>query len=465
MSAGPPDRDSGNNPPTITASVAGVFAGFGILVAIGLGWTLARSVAGQPPFQLATGPGGAVTLSAASAEPPTLTVAARDISFENKTLNVAGPGLVNFVVSNTGAIEHDFTIDIPKVKIAPRPGQRATGAVTFEKPGTYSFYCSLPGHREAGMEGKLIVGTGAGLSSKVEAASSAAPAAPTPTMVSHASSATPPVRGNQPIQPVMDGGVKVFSLTASVVQWEIIPGVFSEAWAYNGQVPGPVIRVGEGDRVRVTIKNQLPDSTVIHFHGPELPNSMDGVPDVTQPAIPVGGSFTYEFKATPAGTYIYHTHQNSAVQEPKGLMGALIIDPAPGSAEAVRDAKFDRDYLQVLGEFGGYFIMNGHSFPATDVMEAKVGERVRIRLINAGQAAHPMHLHGYHFKVIGTDGRPLPEGAIYLKDTLNISPGERYDIEFVADNPGVWVFHCHILSHVTNQGVDPGGMIAVIKVV
>ncbi len=153
MSAGPPDRDSGNNPPTITASVAGVFAGFGILVAIGLGWTLARSVAGQPPFQLATGPGGAVTLSAASAEPPTLTVAARDISFENKTLNVAGPGLVNFVVSNTGAIEHDFTIDIPKVKIAPRPGQRATGAVTFEKPGTYSFYCSLPGHREAGMEG------------------------------------------------------------------------------------------------------------------------------------------------------------------------------------------------------------------------------------------------------------------------------------------------------------------------
>ncbi|NDB21937.1 MAG: hypothetical protein EB020_13815 [Proteobacteria bacterium] len=99
------------------------------------------------------------------------------------------------------------------------------------------------------------------------------------------------------------------------------------------------------------------------------------------------------------------------------------------------------------------------------MMEAKVGERVRIRLINAGQAAHPMHLHGYHFKVIGTDGRPLPEGAIYLKDTLNISPGERYDIEFVADNPGVWVFHCHILSHVTNQGVDPGGMIAVVKVV
>lgn len=147
MSPGPPDRNSGSNPPTITASVAGVFAGFGILAAIGLGWTLARSTAGRPPFQIAMGPGGSVTLSAGSAEPPTLTVAARDISFDRKTLNVAGPGPVNFVVTNSGAIEHDFTIDSPKVAIAPRPGQRSAGAVMFAKPGAYAFYCSLPGHR------------------------------------------------------------------------------------------------------------------------------------------------------------------------------------------------------------------------------------------------------------------------------------------------------------------------------
>jgi FtsP/CotA-like multicopper oxidase with cupredoxin domain len=185
---------------------------------------------------------------------------------------------------------------------------------------------------------------------------------------------------------------------------------------------------------------------------------------VTQKAIGVGETYSYEFVANPAGTFVYHTHHNTATQEPKGLYGVLIIDPKPGSAEAARDARYDRDYLQVVSEFGGYYLVNGHAFPATDGLEAKVGEKVRLRLINLGQMAHPMHLHGFHFKVVGTDGIPV-RGEPLEKDTINIAPGERYDLEVVADNPGTWVFHCHILTHVANQGVEPGGMITVLKVV
>jgi FtsP/CotA-like multicopper oxidase with cupredoxin domain len=265
------------------------------------------------------------------------------------------------------------------------------------------------------------------------------------------------------MQPTVDGETKVFNLTAQVVQWEVIPGVKQEAWTYNGQLPGPVIRVTEGDKLRVNLTNNLPEATVLHFHGPDLPNVMDGVPDVTQPTIPVGGSYTYEFTATPAGTYMYHSHHDSQVQETKGLYGILIIDPKPGSAEAKRDAGYQRDYLQVISEFSGYYLVNGHSFPATDVLTAKAGEKVRIRLVNLGQMAHPMHLHGFHFRIVGTDGIPV-EGPPLVKDTVLIGPGERYDLEVVPDKPGLWVFHCHILSHVQNDGVEPGGMLTVLKV-
>ena len=465
MSSETPSRNTQSDPPLITASVAGVFAGFGIIAAIGLGWAVARSTAGLAPFSTAGGAAvaapGAVTGPALPSGPQVVSVVAKDISFEQKALSVAGPGPVTFEVENAGKIEHDFTIDNPKVKVVPKPGAKSSAQATFDKPGTYQFYCSIPGHKEAGMAGTFTVGTGAA------SGAVAAPAKPqpSPTPMTHASSAVPNAKGNQVLAPVsVNGTTKSFELTAKVVQWEVIPGVFEEAWTYNGVVPGPMIRVNEGDTVRVTVKNELPEDTVVHFHGPLLENKMDGVPDVTQPVIKPGGSFVYEFKATPSGTYMYHTHHNSAVQEPKGLMGMLVIDPAPASAEAKRDATFQRDYFQILSEFNGYFTINGHSFPSTDVLEAKLGERVRIRLVNAGQAPHPMHLHGYHFRVIGTDGKPMPETAIYEKDTLSIFPGERYDIEFLADNPGLCVFHCHILSHVMNQGVEPGGMLAVVKV-
>jgi len=276
--------------------------------------------------------------------------------------------------------------------------------------------------------------------------------------VSHAASVPTSTRGNELLPARVEDGVKVFDVTAKIVQWEVAPGEFVEAWTYNGIVPGPLLRVTEGDKIRVNLKNELPEPTVIHIHGPMLPNAMDGVPDVTQPVVQPGESFAYEFEAKPSGTFLYHTHHNSVMQKSKGLYGILQIDPK-GQAPT-----WDREYFQVVGELGGFFVINGKAFPSTEVMEAKMGERVRIRLVNLGEMVHPMHSHGFPTKVVGTDGHPVPEGAQVLKDTITIGPGERYDLDFVADNPGAWVYHCHILSHVQNKGVEPGGMISVVKI-
>jgi FtsP/CotA-like multicopper oxidase with cupredoxin domain len=276
--------------------------------------------------------------------------------------------------------------------------------------------------------------------------------------VSHADSVPTATRGNTVLEPKLVDGFKVFELTAQVVQWEVAPGEFIEAFAYNGIVPGPLLRVTEGDKIRIVLKNELPEPTVLHIHGPMLPNAMDGVPDVTQPVVQPGESFTYEITAKPSGTFVYHTHHNSVVQESKGLYGVLQIDPKDVTPS------YDREYFQVISELGGFYVINGKSFPSTEAMEARLGEKVHIRLINLGQMVHPMHSHGFATQIVATDGHPVPEAAQLTKDTVSIGPGERYDLEFVADNPGAWVYHCHILSHVQNKGVEPGGMLSVMKV-
>lgn len=278
------------------------------------------------------------------------------------------------------------------------------------------------------------------------------------------------VKANQPLQARTENGAKVFDLEAKPVKWEVLPGTFVDAWAYNGQVPGPLIRVTEGERVRVNLKNSLPEATVIHFHGPNLPNDQDGVPGVTQTPVQPGQSFTYEFTANPSGTFVYQSYYNSAVQKPKGLYGMFVVDPKAGAGTTYqgdpkegRVAKYDREYFQIVSELEGYFLINGKAFPATEQLTAKVGERVLIRTANLGQAYHPMHMHGQPFNVVATDGYPV-QGSPLTKDTLSVAPGERYDLEVLAKNPGTWQFHCEILGHVTNLGQEPGGMLTVFKV-
>ncbi|CAA9535579.1 MAG: Multicopper oxidase [uncultured Thermomicrobiales bacterium] len=254
--------------------------------------------------------------------------------------------------------------------------------------------------------------------------------------------------GGQPLAFELDGDVKVFRLTCQVVQWEVTPGKWVEAWTYNGVTPGPEIRVTEGDKVRIHVFNELPQSTAVHWHGLVVPNNQDGVPFLTQPPVKPGGAWTYEFQIRDgnAGTHMYHSHHNAAFQVTKGMLGAFIVEPKdPASRPA-----FDREYTIVLndGPLGAYSL-NGKGFPATRPFAAKRGEKVLFRYMNEGLMIHPMHLHGMPMLVTAQDGYLLPQP--YMCDTLNIAPGQRFEVIVEATEPGVWAFHCHILNHAESE--------------
>jgi FtsP/CotA-like multicopper oxidase with cupredoxin domain len=253
----------------------------------------------------------------------------------------------------------------------------------------------------------------------------------------------------------IDGNTKVFNLTCKEVVWTARPGEQQTLPSYNGLIPGPEIRVSEGDNVRVFVKNELKESTVIHWHGVHTPNAMDGVPFVTQPPIKPGQSFTYEFVAKPAGSHMYHSHHNAADQVTLGLLGSFIIEPKDKS----REPKVDSDYTMVLNDTGVGLTINGKSFPATGAILAKRGEKVRVRFMNEGLIIHPWHLHGMYMQVISQDGAPLPQP--YLCDTLNIAPGQRFDVIIDCQEPGVWAFHCHVLTHAES----PHGMFGMVSAV
>ncbi len=250
----------------------------------------------------------------------------------------------------------------------------------------------------------------------------------------------------------MDGDVKVFEIACKEVAWEVRPGEKIKAMTYNGITPGPEIRMTEGDKVRFNVKNEMSESTAIHWHGVHTPNKMDGVPFVTQDPIKPGGTFTYEFVAKPVGSHMYHSHHNAAEQVTKGLLGAFIVEPKDKSKEP----KFDSDYTIVLNDANVGLTLNGKSFPATGAILAKLGERVRVRFMNEGWVIHPMHLHGYYMQVFAQDGYLLPQP--YNVDTLNIAPGSRYDVLIETNEPGVWAFHCHILTHAES----PHGMFGMV---
>lgn len=282
-------------------------------------------------------------------------------------------------------------------------------------------------------------------------------------------------RGGQELAYTEADGFKVFDLTPQVTAWPILEGVTVTAYTYNGTVPGPLLRVTEGDRVRVRVTNRLPEPTTVHWHGVEVPNAMDGVPGMTQAPIEPGETFTYEFVARPAGSFMYHSHFESDKQVTVGLYAPLLIDPKEPAGVADVDVPLmlsewrvvgDQTYaaMPMTGMDANFFTINGKAFPATETIEVKRGQRVRLRLMGIGQMVHPMHLHGLPFRIVATDGHPVPEAAQLVKDTVSVAPGERYDIEFVASEPGKWMLHCHILHHATNDGEEPGGLMLVINV-
>ncbi len=255
---------------------------------------------------------------------------------------------------------------------------------------------------------------------------------------------------------VFDDPEVEIEFTASVVDWEVYPGETVEAWVYNGQYPGPEIRVTEGQKVRLTITNELPEATTIHWHGLDVPNDQDGVPGITQPDIAPGETWTYEFAAERVGTTVYHTHSNTAKQLAKGLFGFFIVEPL----EAL---DYDREYTMALHEIAGAYTINGKSFPATlddSTLLIKEGETILVRFANMGSQYHPFHLHGHQFLVMNIDGNPMPDG--WRQNTIDIPPGQTVDVVIEGTNPGTWTFHCHIVPHVTNKGEYPGGMLTLL---
>jgi manganese oxidase len=261
----------------------------------------------------------------------------------------------------------------------------------------------------------------------------------------------------EPMAFTMDGDVKVFDLTCSEIEWETAVGMSFAALAYNGMVPGPTIRVTEGDKVRLNVTNEMTQSTAVHFHGLLVPNAMDGVPFITQPVITPGTTSTYEFTIRNAGTHMYHSHHNAAEQVTRGLLGAFIVDPADTS----REPEVDADYIMVLNDSTLGFTINGKSFPYTQPIVATLGQKIRVRYMNEGYMIHPMHLHGIPQLVFAKDGYHLP--SPYMCDTLNIAPGERYDVLIDCTEPGVWAYHCHILIHAESRN-GMFGMVTVLIV-
>ncbi len=275
--------------------------------------------------------------------------------------------------------------------------------------------------------------------------------------------------GNQLLAYTLDSdGYKHFTMTAQQVMWQPVKGQKVLAWTLNGTVPGPMLRVTAGDKVRITIVNHLPEPTSIHWHGFEVPTDVDGVPPLGQKPIEPGQSYTYAFTIldSDAGTHWYHSHYDDLTQVSGGMYGAFIVDPRPGSPQAALEPKVDVDQVEVISQLDGYYIINGKSFPDTQPITVTHGQTVRLRLIGAdANFIHPMHLHGHTFTVIAEDGHMLT--APFLKDTIQVAPGETYDLTFMAwAAPGsVYPFHCHILSHLMNPGQSGGEMGGLVQLV
>lgn len=274
-------------------------------------------------------------------------------------------------------------------------------------------------------------------------------------------------------------GVKVFHLTADPIIHELAEGLTVKAFGFNGRTPGPVIEAVAGDRVRVYATNRLPAPTTVHWHGLLVPNGMDGVPGLTQPAIMPGETFKYEFTLPHPGTFMYHPHFDGMTEEGLGMTGMFVVHP-----RNPKDPAPDRDFAIMLHEWSVHpgtsrpdpnemtdfniLTMNGRAFPDTEPLVAQRGDRVRIRLGNLSQMSHhPIHLHGHFFWVVGTDGAAIPESARWPETTVLVQVGSTRDIEFIADNPGDWPIHCHMMHHMMNQmghgipnmiGVDVGDL-------
>lgn len=425
---------------TDTLSVAAVILSILALVGtiVGIGLAAAKDDGGT-----------ASTTKAVAAAATTAQVELTEFTITPKTVEVSGGGTLTVV--NKGTLQHNLSVENQAGVETPLidAGKSATLDISSLKEGSYTIICTVPGHAAAGMTAQLHVGAPGSQGQAGQAAahstSQVTPDEMDKLMADRTEQfpATTKGHGGEILAPkVLPDGTKEFDLSADIVQWEVEPGKVVEAWGYNGTIPGPTIKVSSGDKVRVVVTNNLKESTTVHWHGIDVPNSQDGVPDITQPQIKPGGTYTYEFTVHGPAVGMYHAHSDSQVQVPMGLAGAFIIDELPTPP----GRQYDQRIEMVLNDAGNMgFTINGKAFPATEPISAQVGETILVDYFNEGFQIHPMHLHGPQQTVIAKDGVPLT--VPYTGDTILIAPGERYSVLITPNHPGTWVFHCHILTH------------------
>jgi plastocyanin len=387
-------------------------------------------------------------------------------------------------VQNDGATAHNLSIVDQDLKTADIPaGSSEELDVASLAPGTYDVLCEIPGHADSGMTGTLTVTAGGGETATADTSMAGMDHGSGDTMteadyqrMSDAMDATIgefPAEtdgvGNEELAPtVLADGTKHFELTAAITDWEVAPGQVVQAWTYNGMVPGPQLHVDVGDHVQIELHNELPAATDMHLHGVNVPNSMDGVAPITQDRIEPGDTFTYEFTADEVSVAMYHAHHMGELSVPNGLLGMFYVGEVPlplgqtiGGQQVPADVQISQHIPMVLNDAGviGY-ALNGKSFPATTPIVGNRGDWIEITYANEGTQIHPMHLHQFDQIVIAEDGYPLDHP--YTVDTLNVAPGQRFTVLVQLEEPGTWVWHCHILPHVERESGMYGMVTAVV---
>ena len=375
--------------------------------------------------------------------------------------SVITAGDVTFVVTNSGAVDHNFAIPSLNIRIAMlKPGEVAKLEVKGFEVGEVEYLCEVAGHSAAGMTGKLSVVESGG---DMGMASSGNPMASTVSWqqmdkmmedVAMKFPAKTSGTGNTELPyTIADDGYKVFTLTAKVIPWEVEAGKFVDGWSYSGLIPGPVMHANVGDKIRIVLNNELPESTSLHLHGVRVPNAMDGVDPYTQKPIEPGASFTYEWTALEPSVGMYHSHHNAQVQVPNGLAGAILIGDWKTTAMAAAGGRThdankvaEQEVVMVLNDSGTIGLsLNGKSFPATSPYSLAIGETMVVHYYNEGSMTHPMHLHQPSGLVVAKDGKVLE--SPFWADTINVAPGERWTVVYTPKDAGVWAWHCHILTH------------------
>ena len=404
----------------------------------------------------------------------TSTVTLSEFAIDPDPIVVSPGGSVS--VTNGGAVEHYLAIEGQDVRTENLAAGESSSLSVGDLPeGEYTVLCEISGHADAGMTGTLTVsgtatggGTGEG-DTATEGEGEGDHAGHdemdyqqmTDDML--ASMARFPAEtegvGNEALEPteVLADGTLVFDLTMELAEWEVDEGQVVEAWTFNGMVPGPMIRMDVGQTMHLRVTNDLPIATDVHLHGLNVANEFDGVAPITQDLIEPGESFTYEYTADEQAVAMYHPHAHGHMLLPNGMFGTIIVGDVAlprgqtvGLEEIPADLQIAQEIPMVLNDSGviGYSL-NGKSFPATQPYTASVGDWVLIHYYNEGNQIHPMHLHQFDQIVVAKDGYPVD--APYTVDTLNVAPGERYSVLVHIDNPGVWVWHCHILNHVERE--------------